>query len=53
MHPHLYGCCLVSVTHKRGRPTPGLASTMAVTNVDFGNGLLKCLLHEFVVTDVE
>jgi hypothetical protein len=28
-------CCLAPVTHKRGRPTPGLASTMPVTNVDF------------------
>jgi hypothetical protein len=28
-------CCLASVTYKRARTTPGLASTMPVTNVDF------------------
>jgi hypothetical protein len=29
------GCCLAPVTYKSGRPTPGLASTTPVTNVDF------------------
>jgi hypothetical protein len=29
------GCCLAPVTYKRARTTPGLASTMPVTNVDF------------------
>jgi hypothetical protein len=29
------GCCLVPVTYKRVRTTPGLASTTPVTNVDF------------------
>jgi hypothetical protein len=29
------GCCLASVTYKRARTTPGLASTPPVTNVDF------------------
>jgi hypothetical protein len=29
------GCYLVPVTDKRGRPTPGLASTMPITSVDF------------------
>jgi hypothetical protein len=29
------GCCLVPVTYKRARTTPGLASTTPVTNVDF------------------
>jgi hypothetical protein len=28
-------CCLAPVTYKRARTTPGLASTMPVTNVDF------------------
>jgi hypothetical protein len=28
-------CCLASVTYKRARMTPGLASTTPVTNVDF------------------
>jgi hypothetical protein len=29
------GCCFTPVTYKRARTTPGLASTMPVTNVDF------------------
>jgi hypothetical protein len=29
------GCCLVPVTYKSARTTPGLTSTMPVTNVDF------------------
>jgi hypothetical protein len=29
------GCCLAPVTYKRASTTPGLASTMPVTNVDF------------------
>jgi hypothetical protein len=28
-------CCLAPITDKRGMPTPGLASAMPVTNVDF------------------
>jgi hypothetical protein len=28
-------CCFAPVTYKRARTTPGLASTMPVTNVDF------------------
>jgi hypothetical protein len=28
-------CCLAPVTHKRGRPTPGFATTTPVTNKNF------------------
>jgi hypothetical protein len=47
------GCYLAPVTHKRGRTAPGFATTTHVTNEDYGNRLLKRLLHEFFVTDVK
>jgi hypothetical protein len=47
------GCYLAPVTDKRGRPTPGWPPQCPLPMWSFGNGLLKCPLHEFFVTDVK
>jgi hypothetical protein len=50
---HICNCCyLMSITVKRGRPTPGWHPQRPLPMWTC-NGLLKRPLHEFVVTDVK
>jgi hypothetical protein len=47
------GCCLAPVTYKRARTTLGWPPQCPLPMWTSGNGLLKCPLHKFFVTDVK